>query len=50
MNSTNTILMVEPVSFKRNDQTLINNFFQDRYLYEDNIHEKAINEFTNENF
>jgi hypothetical protein len=47
MNKVNAILMIEPINFKRNDQTLVNNFFQDKYSYEDNIQDKVKNEFTN---
>ncbi len=43
---TNTILMVRPVSFRMNEQTSVNNYFQEKIDAEANIiNKKAQNEF-----
>jgi hypothetical protein len=43
---TNTILMIEPVSFGFNEQTAVNNYFQNRLDKDSNsIQQNALNEF-----
>jgi hypothetical protein len=46
---TNTILMVEPVAFRYNEQTAVNNYYQQILdnLTPEQIQEKALSEFTN---
>ena len=46
--TTNTILMVEPVAFGFNQQTAVNNYFQQRLNKQNNdIQQLALSEFTN---
>ena len=43
---TNTVLMVRPVAFRMNEQTAINNYFQeDLALKNEEINKKAQQEF-----
>ena len=46
---TNNILMVRPVSFRYNDQTAVNNYYQNSLtnLPDDKVQEKALLEFDN---
>ena len=46
---TNTILMVEPVAFRYNEQTAVNNYYQQILdnLTPEQTQEKALSEFTN---
>ena len=46
---TNTILMVRPVSFRYNEQTAVNNYYQKILdnLSSSEVHEKAVLEFNN---
>ncbi|HSP12712.1 MAG TPA: arginine deiminase-related protein, partial [Salegentibacter sp.] len=41
---TNTVLMVRPVAFRMNEQTAVNNYFQED-LNDDNVNERAQAEF-----
>ena|SRR6218665_1209629 len=43
MQTTNTVLMIEPIAFGFNEQTAINNYFQ--VQQEGNVQEKALAEF-----
>ena len=46
MQSTNTILMIRPVNFRMNEQTAVNNYFQeDINLQNSTINKRAQNEF-----
>jgi Uncharacterized protein conserved in bacteria containing a pentein-type domain len=46
--TTNTILMVEPINFGFNHQTAVNNFFQQQInVHNEDIQELALAEFTN---
>lgn len=44
MQTTNTVLMIEPVAFGFNEQTAVNNFFQ--VQQEGNVQDKALTEFN----
>ncbi len=46
--NTNTILMIQPVSFRYNEQTAVNNYYQKvpNGLTPENAQEKALQEFT----
>ncbi|APD07485.1 arginine N-succinyltransferase [Flavobacteriaceae bacterium UJ101] len=46
--NTNTILMIQPVSFRYNEQTAVNNYYQKALenLTADNAQEKALKEFN----
>ncbi len=46
--NTNTILMIKPVSFRYNEQTAVNNYYQkiSNGLTPENAQEKALQEFT----
>ncbi|MFK8060737.1 MAG: citrulline utilization hydrolase CtlX [Polaribacter sp.] len=44
--TTNTILMIRPINFRKNEQTAVNNYFQeDIHLKNDEINSKAQQEF-----
>ena len=43
MQTTNTVLMIEPIAFGFNEQTAVNNYFQ--IQQEGNVQEKALQEF-----
>lgn len=43
MQTTNTVLMIEPIAFGFNEQTAVNNYFQ--VQQEGNVQEKALQEF-----
>lgn len=43
---TDTVLMVRPVAFRMNEETVINNYFQ-KHLQGENVNEKAQDEFDN---
>jgi len=46
--TTNTILMVRPVNFRMNEQTAVNNFYQEEiHLENSKINARAIEEFDN---
>ena len=46
---TNTILMIRPVSFRMNEQTAVNNYYQHslKGISSDDIQLKALTEFDN---
>ncbi len=46
---TNTIVMIRPVGFRRNEQTVVNNYFQKELLdlYPEEIQKRALYEFDN---
>lgn len=44
MQTTNTVLMIEPVAFGFNEQTAVNNYFQ--VQQEGNVQDQALKEFT----
>lgn len=46
---TNNLLMIRPVAFNRNEQTIVNNYYQQAHRGESAlvIHEKALKEFDN---
>ena len=46
---TNNILMIRPVSFRYNDQTAVNNYYQhsSNNLSSDKVQQKALLEFDN---
>ncbi|MDP4239655.1 MAG: arginine deiminase-related protein [Bacteroidota bacterium] len=45
--TTNTILMIEPVAFGYNDQTAVNNYFQQKVSFTDvDLQQKALGEFN----
>ena len=45
---TNNILMIKPVSFRYNEQTAVNNYYQQvlDHLTDEQIQEKALSEFN----
>ena len=43
MQTTDTVLMIEPIAFGFNEQTAVNNYFQ--VQQEGNVQEKALEEF-----
>ena len=46
MQITNTILMIRPVAFRKNEQTAVNNYFQEDISIENSeINKKAQQEF-----
>lgn len=46
--TTNTILMIRPVNFRMNEQTAVNNFYQEEiHLESSKINAKAVEEFDN---
>ncbi|WP_313514713.1 citrulline utilization hydrolase CtlX [Sphingobacterium sp.] len=47
MQTTNTILMVRPFYFRRNEETAVNNFFQAKNERNDRLSDLAITEFDN---
>lgn len=47
MQTTNTILMVRPFYFRRNEETAVNNFFQAENEKTDRLSDLAITEFDN---
>lgn len=46
MQTTNTILMIRPVNFRKNEQTAVNNYFQEDI----NLRNEAINKMAQEEF
>jgi len=47
MQTTDTIFMVRPFSFRSNEETAVNNFFQSQEVNQDNIADLALAEFDN---
>ena len=45
--TTNTILMIRPVSFRMNEQTAVNNYYQKAFegLTPENVQKRALKEF-----
>lgn len=43
--TTHTILMIEPIAFGFNDQTAVNNYFQQQFTNQKNIQQHALSEF-----
>lgn len=47
MQTTDTILLVRPFQFRRNEETAINNYFQSEEIPPRKIHQTATSEFDN---